>query len=136
MHLRVKKNIQKACFILISDFNPPPANAQSGPNMKQWLQGGVWPHSQSKGSGQDDKQSTLSRYWTMDRSLQRRLQKTNYQHIKRICRDRGQLFEDTDFQPNNRSIYKHKKPPLHPITWLRPHVRSVFTYSIRYLTLT
>ncbi|XP_059098074.1 calpain-9-like [Tigriopus californicus] len=110
--------------VTFEDFNAPPGNAQSGPNMKQWLQGGVWPHSQSKGGGsggQDDKQSTLSRYWTMDRSLQRRLQKTNYQHIKRICRDRGQLFEDTDFQPNNRSIYKHKKPPLHPITWLRPH---------------
>ena len=26
------------------------------------------------------------RYWTMDRSLQRKLSKTNYQHIKRLCR--------------------------------------------------
>jgi len=69
----------------------------------------------------DDKQSTLSRYWTMDRSLQRRLQKTNYQHIKRLCRDRGQLFEDVDFQPLPRSLYKNKKPPFHPIVWLRPH---------------
>ena len=65
---------------------------------------------------------SISRYWTMDRSLQRRLQKTNYQHIKRLCRDRGQLFEDPDFPPNNRSIYRNKKPPLHPIVWLRPHV--------------
>ena len=64
------------------------------------------------------------RYWTMDRSLQRRLQKTNYQHIKRLCRDRGQLFEDADFPANNRSVYKNKKPPLHPIAWLRPHVRT------------
>ena len=65
---------------------------------------------------------SISRYWTMDRSLQRRLQKTNYQHIKRLCRDRGQLFEDPDFPPNNRSIYRNKKPALHPIVWLRPHV--------------
>ena len=64
----------------------------------------------------------------MDRSLQRRLQKTNYQHIKRLCRDRGQLFEDPDFPPTNRSIYRQKKPPLHPIVWLRPHVS---TYSLR-----
>ena len=28
----------------------------------------------------------ISRYWTMDRSLQRKLSKTNYQHIKRLCR--------------------------------------------------
>ena len=65
---------------------------------------------------------SILRYWTMDRSLQRRLQKTNYQHIKRLCRDRGQLFEDPDFPPNNRSIYRNKKPALHPIVWLRPHV--------------
>ena len=58
----------------------------------------------------------------MDRSLQRRLQKTNYQHIKRLCRDRGQLFEDVDFQPVARSLYKNKKPGFHPIVWLRPHV--------------
>jgi len=71
--------------------------------------------------GIDDKQSTLSRYWTMDRSLQRKLGKTNYQHIKRLCRDRGQLFEDTDFPPSNKAIYSHKKPALHPIVWMRPH---------------
>jgi hypothetical protein len=28
------------------------------------------------------------------RSLQRRLGKNNFQHIKRLCRDRGQLFDD------------------------------------------
>ncbi|XP_023330872.1 calpain-9 [Eurytemora carolleeae] len=69
----------------------------------------------------DDKQSTLSRYWTMDRSLQRKLGKTNFQHIKRLCRDRGQLFEDQDFPPTNKAIYSHKKPHLHPIVWMRPH---------------
>ena len=93
------------------------------------------------------------RYWTMDRSLQRKLSKTNYQHIKRLCRgdfpikekstitlffmslyvflctdpplpqpDRGQLFEDQDFPPGNKAIYSHKKPGLHPILWMRPHV--------------
>ena len=62
----------------------------------------------------------------MDRSLQRRLQKTNYQHIKRLCRDRGQLFEDVDFQPVARSLYKNKKPGFHPIVWLRPHVSKIF----------
>ena len=72
--------------------------------------------------GLDDKQSTLSRYWTMDRSLQRKLGKTNYQHIKRLCRDRGQLFEDTDFPPGNKAVYSSKKPALHPIVWMRPHV--------------
>lgn len=85
--------------------------------MKQWLHG--WQNRPDV--KMDDKQSTLSRYWTMDRSLQRRLQKTNYQHIKRLCRDRGQLFEDPDFTPTNRSIYRNKKPSLHPIVWLRPH---------------
>ena len=60
----------------------------------------------------------------MDRSLQRRLQKTNYQHIKRLCRDRGQLFEDADFPANNKSLSKAKKPNVHPIVWLRPHVSS------------
>ena len=67
----------------------------------------------------------IHRYWTMDRSLQRRLQKTNYQHIKRLCRDRGQLFEDVDFQPVARSLYKNKKPGFHPIVWLRPHVSKI-----------
>ena len=75
--------------------------------------------------GIDDKQSTLSRYWTMDRSLQRKLGKTNYQHIKRLCRDRGQLFEDSDFPPSNKAIYSNKKPALHPIVWMRPHVSCI-----------
>ena len=65
----------------------------------------------------------------MDRSLQRRLQKTNYQHIKRLCRDRGQLFEDVDFQPVARSLYKNKKPGFHPIVWLRPHVSFLLPFN-------
>ena len=66
----------------------------------------------------------------MDRSLQRRLGKTNYQHIKRLCRDRGQLFEDTDFPPGNRAVYSHKRPALHPIVWMRPHVSHYETLDI------
>ena len=72
----------------------------------------------------------------MDRSLQRRLQKTNYQHIKRLCRDRGQLFEDPDFPPTNRSIYRQKKPSLHPIVWLRPHVSTLDEQKVFELELT
>ena len=114
------------------------------PEMRQWLNGWSQPAGGGGGGapvppggggvpgggapgvgptrGIDDKQSTLSRYWTMDRSLQRKLGKTNYQHIKRLCRDRGQLFEDSDFPPSNKAIYSHKKPALHPIVWMRPHV--------------
>ena len=44
---------------------------------------------------------------------------------KRLCRDRGQLFEDPDFTPTNQSIYRNKKPSLHPIVWLRPRVSSL-----------
>ena len=65
----------------------------------------------------------------MDRSLQRKLGKTNYQHIKRLCRDRGQLFEDTDFPPGNRAVYSHKRPALHPIVWMRPHVSPDWVYN-------
>ena len=42
-----------------------------------------------------------------------------------ICLDRGQLFEDQDFPPNNKAIYNHKKPGLHPILWMRPHVSRI-----------
>ena len=40
------------------------------------------------------------------------------------CPDRGQLFEDQDFPPGNKAIYSNKKPGLHPILWMRPHVSS------------
>lgn len=45
----------------------------------------------------------------------------NYQAIKRSCRERGVLFEDPSFPANNRSLSIHKKPPLQPIIWVRPH---------------
>nr|CAD7397272.1 unnamed protein product [Timema cristinae] len=65
----------------------------------------------------DDKQSTLSRYWTTERP---RAGTSNYQAVRRACRERGLLFEDPDFPPGPRALYHHKKPPLHPIVWMRP----------------
>ncbi len=73
------------------------------------------------------------RYWTMDRSLQRRLQKTNYQQIRQLCRDRGTLFEDPDFLPSNTSISSNRKPPKQPILWLRPHVRDFFSWKCSFV---
>ncbi|KAK6628177.1 hypothetical protein RUM43_001989 [Polyplax serrata] len=67
----------------------------------------------------DDKQSTLSRYWTVERPTSG--QNNNYQAVKRSCRERGVLFEDETFPPNNKSLSLHKKPPLQPIVWARPH---------------
>ena len=117
-----------------SQAQPSPGSVQPPPPVVGGVPGGGAP-----GVGPttriDDKQSTLSRYWTMDRSLQRKLGKTNYQHIKRLCRDRGQLFEDQDFPPNNKAIYSHKKPPLHPIVWMRPHVSSCFRGTITHSDL-
>ncbi|RZC40740.1 Peptidase C2 domain containing protein, partial [Asbolus verrucosus] len=46
---------------------------------------------------------------------------TNYQAIRRACRERGSLFEDPDFPAGPRALYHHKKPALHPIVWMRPH---------------
>ncbi|XP_065156329.1 calpain-9-like isoform X3 [Atheta coriaria] len=66
----------------------------------------------------EDKQSTLSRYCTTERQ---RNQQNNYQAVKRACRERGALFDDPDFTPGPRALYHHKKPPLNPIVWMRPH---------------
>ena len=59
----------------------------------------------------------------MDRSLQRRLGKTNYQHIKRLCRDRGQLFEDPDFPADARALFysERSEEELASFSWARPH---------------
>ena len=37
-----------------------------------------------------------------------------------------QLFEDMDFPAVTRSIYRHKKPAINAITWLRPHVNIIY----------
>nr|XP_023020394.1 calpain-9-like [Leptinotarsa decemlineata] len=65
----------------------------------------------------EDKQSTLSRYCTSDRHKV----SSNYHAIRRSCRERGSLFEDTEFPAGPKALYHHKKPPLHPIIWMRPH---------------
>ncbi|XP_065156312.1 calpain-9-like isoform X1 [Atheta coriaria] len=58
------------------------------------------------------------RYCTTERQ---RNQQNNYQAVKRACRERGALFDDPDFTPGPRALYHHKKPPLNPIVWMRPH---------------
>ncbi len=49
---------------------------------------------------------------------------SNYHQLKRVCRDRGLLFDDPEFPTTARSLYTNKKPTNlgGPITWLRPHV--------------
>ncbi|XP_077285605.1 calpain-1 catalytic subunit-like isoform X2 [Arctopsyche grandis] len=66
----------------------------------------------------EDKQSTLSRYWTTERP---RTGVSHYQAIKRACREKGVLWEDPDFAPGPKALYKNKKPPFQPIVWMRPH---------------
>ncbi|KAK8392855.1 hypothetical protein O3P69_013111 [Scylla paramamosain] len=83
---------------------------------RHWANGGV-------NHKVDEKLSTLSRYWTIDRSQARKRERSggSYSHIKRNLRERGQLFEDTEFTTTSRSLYVHKKPHLNPIVWMRPH---------------
>ncbi|XP_034250609.1 calpain-9-like isoform X2 [Thrips palmi] len=86
------------------------AHTNGGPQARHWVNGGV--------HKPDDKQSTLSRYWTTERP---RATLSDYETIRRSCRERGRLFEDPEFPPGNRALYHHKKPPLQPIVWMRPH---------------
>ncbi|XP_049817199.1 calpain-9-like isoform X2 [Aethina tumida] len=65
----------------------------------------------------EDKQSTLSRYWTTERQKTQ----TNYESIKRHCRERGVLYEDPDFPAGPKALFQNKRPSLHPIVWMRPH---------------
>lgn len=62
------------------------------------------------------------RYYTTER----RKPTSSYAAIKRSCRERGTLYEDTEFPANSRSLYHHKKPSLSPIVWMRPHVSKHF----------
>jgi len=79
---------------------------------------GVW----SPPPPRDDKQSTLSRYWTIEKTGNGRgRQQSNYHQLKRVCRERNLLFEDPDFPACSRSLFTHKKPHLAPLTWQRPH---------------
>nr|XP_022900418.1 calpain-9-like isoform X1 [Onthophagus taurus] len=65
----------------------------------------------------EDKQSTLSRYCTVERQRNQ----VNIQAVKRACREKGTLYEDVDFPATTRSLFHHKKPHQHPIVWMRPH---------------
>ncbi|XP_057379033.1 calpain-9-like isoform X1 [Daphnia carinata] len=105
------------------------------PPPPQWANNG-WP------PPREDKQSTLSRYWTNEKTAKdqgrgglasgavggtsvggARHLPSNYHQLKRVCRDRGLLFDDPDFPSTTRSLYANKKPANlgGPITWLRPH---------------
>ncbi|XKL67033.1 hypothetical protein PGB90_010453 [Kerria lacca] len=65
----------------------------------------------------EEKLSTISRYWTIERPRQ----PLTYQVLKRLCRERGELFEDIDFPPSPKSLYSTRKLPVQPIVWMRPH---------------
>ncbi|EEB14001.1 Calpain A, putative [Pediculus humanus corporis] len=89
----------------------PNGHFQNGLTSRPWSNG-ILPRA-------DDKQSTLSRYWTVERPRNGKI--NSYHAVKRSCRERGILFEDASFPPNNRSLSLHKKLPLQPIIWARPH---------------
>lgn len=61
----------------------------------------------------------MFRYCTTERP---RGVQPNYLAVRRSCRERGTLFEDPDFPVGTKALYHHKKPALHPIVWMRPHV--------------
>lgn len=63
----------------------------------------------------------VDRYWTVERPRTGGQQR-NYSALRRVCRERGTLFEDAEFPPCPRSLYRHKKPSVQPIVWMRPHV--------------
>ncbi|XP_071748375.1 calpain-11 isoform X4 [Lepeophtheirus salmonis] len=60
-------------------------------------------------------------YWTMNQTLQSRTQRTNFQFLKRQCRDRGELFNDNEFISSIKSINNLCKTINYPIVWMRPH---------------
>ncbi|XP_063243850.1 calpain-1 catalytic subunit-like [Bacillus rossius redtenbacheri] len=82
-----------------------------GPPGRHWANGLTSP------TRPDDKQSTLSRYWTTERP---RSGHSSYQALRRACRERGVLFEDPEFPAGPRALYRHKKPGLQPVVWMRP----------------
>lgn len=65
--------------------------------------------------------SVSRRYWTVERPRQ----PLTYQVLKRLCRERGELFEDVDFPPSPKSLFPNKKLPMQPIVWMRPHVSNI-----------
>ena len=81
-------------------------------------------HSQSHKQGQTSSSSQHQRHRSSSSTSSAGV--INYHHLKRVCRERGVLFDDLDFPASARSLYANsKKPstsPIGPITWLRPHV--------------
>uniref|UniRef100_T1JFC5 Calpain catalytic domain-containing protein n=1 Tax=Strigamia maritima TaxID=126957 RepID=T1JFC5_STRMM len=67
------------------------------------------------------KDQVSSHYWTLDRSMRRPQGACNFNHLKRICREKGVLFEDPDFTVCNKTIFIKNKPPIRPLIWKRPH---------------
>ncbi|CAB4057443.1 CAPNN [Lepeophtheirus salmonis] len=57
----------------------------------------------------------------MNQTLQSRTQRTNFQFLKRQCRDRGELFNDNEFISSIKSINNLCKTINYPIVWMRPH---------------
>ncbi|XP_076054370.1 calpain-9-like [Oratosquilla oratoria] len=63
------------------------------------------------------------RYWTIDRNDSRKRERSggSYSQLKRTLRERGQLYEDTEFPAVAKTLYTNRKPHLWPVVWLRPH---------------
>lgn len=78
---------------------------------------GYW--SNGYGPRPDDKQSTLSRYWTTERP-RGGAGAQSAGAVRRACRERGTLWEDPEFPAATRSLTAGRKPPIAPIVWMRP----------------
>ncbi|XP_047736943.1 calpain-9 isoform X2 [Hyalella azteca] len=81
-----------------------------------WANGGL-PHKA------DEKFSTLSRYWSIERSGGSGATASggSYGRVRQNLRERGQLFQDPDFPASPRSLSPKTKPNQPTIVWLRPH---------------
>ncbi|KAK7865864.1 hypothetical protein R5R35_003980 [Gryllus longicercus] len=90
------------------ETSPP---ADGGPASSRYWSNGFGPRP-------DDKQSTLSRYWTAERP--RGAAPQSAAAVRRACRERGALWEDPDFPAATRSLCAQRKPPISPIVWMRP----------------
>lgn len=44
-----------------------------------------------------------------------------YSYLKRLCRDRGTLFEDPEFPPSNRALSSKNKYASAQVVWMRPY---------------
>ncbi|KAK8765047.1 hypothetical protein V5799_032344, partial [Amblyomma americanum] len=44
-----------------------------------------------------------------------------YSYLKRLCRDRGTLFEDPEFPPSHRALSSKNKYASAQVVWMRPY---------------